>query len=118
MLEIDTSGNIKINRGDTFNVPLFIDASKNIFKSSRYIIEKDDKIIFSVFEGNMRCPIITKEYTVSDTNEKGDVIISFESADTKCLFPCIYFYEIKLVRKVDEKEQIITIVPRRKFVII
>ena len=35
MLEIDTSGNIKINRGDTFNVPLFIDASKNIFKSEQ-----------------------------------------------------------------------------------
>ena len=120
MLYIDSNGNIKLNRGDSFKLPLFIDASKDIFNSIRMPILENDKITFYLLEGN-NClcrSLIKKEFTITDVNDNGDIIISFDSEDTKYLCPGIYFYEIKLSRIKDNKESIVTIVPRRKFVII
>lgn len=120
MLSIDSNGNLKLNKGDTFKLPLFIDVSDNLFASVRLPLREDDKIIFNILEGN-NCfckPLIHKEFTLADTNENMDIIISFESTDTSWMCPGIYFYEVKFIRKVDNQEdKIITIVPRRKFVI-
>lgn len=119
MLEIDKNGNIKINRGDTFEIPLFIDIGESIFKSTRFAIRDGDIITFRLFESNAPkcCSLIEKECTVKDINENGDIILKFDHSDTG-LFPAIYYYEIKLERPVEEAESaFVTIVPRRKFVI-
>ena len=121
MLAIDCDGNIKVNKGDTFKVPLFIDISKDIFKSIRLPLRSTDKIIFNLLMGNncFCCPLIHKEFTLANTNENQDIIISFEHDDTACFSPGIYYYEIKFIRQIEnEEDKIITIVPRRKFTII
>lgn len=135
MLEIDKSGNIKVNRGDTFIVPLFIDISDNIFNSTRFPLHDNDILHFHLMEANAPFHkfLLKKRFTVEDINENGDVLIRFEHLDTEWLFPGIYYYEIKLQRvEPDEipenyteedwencpsNDTFVTIVPRRKFVI-
>lgn len=126
MLEIDTSGNIKVNRGDTFEVPLFIDISDNIFTSTRFKIHKDDVIYLHILEPNApwECPLLGKSFTYEDENEHNDILIKFDHKDTCCLFPGTYYYEIKLRRPNEPEPDLnpcddnyVTIVPRRKFVI-
>lgn len=120
MLSIDGNGTIKVTKGDTFKVPLFIDVSNNIFSAIRLPIKSTDKIIFNILEANS-CfckPLIHKEFTLADTNENLDIIISFEKSDTDWIFPNIYYYQIKFIREVENEEtKIITITPRRKFII-
>ena len=119
MLEIDKNGNIKINKGDTFEVPLFIDIGESIFRSTRFPLRDGDIITFRLFESNAPkcCSLIEKELTVENINENGDIILKFNHDDTD-LFPAIYYYEIQLERPVENEESaFVTIVPRRKFVI-
>ena len=124
MLAIDSNGNIKVTRGDTFEITLFIDVNNNIFKSTRFPLHEGDIIYFHILEGNrpFECPLLSKKFTYEDTNENNDIIIKFNHEDTFKLFPGIYFYEIKLQRPNGENndpsdDSYITIVPRRKFVI-
>jgi hypothetical protein len=125
MLEIDKNGNIKIARGDTFEVPLFINIDDDIFKDTRFPLKLNDEITFRLVESNMpNCyALLEKTFTYEDVNENNDIIIKFYHHDTCNLFPATYFYEIKLKRPnfkfQDESEDdaYITIVPRRKFVI-
>lgn len=119
MLEIDKNGNIKINKGDTFEIPLFIDIGESIFKSTRLTLRDGDIITFRLFEANApECySLIKKEFTVENINENGDVLLKFNHEDTQ-LFPAIYYYEIKLKRPVEnDMPAFVTIVPRRKFVV-
>lgn len=125
MLEIDTNGNLKVNRGDTFEIPLFIDIGDNIFTSTRFHIRKNDILYFHLLEANApwNKPLIRKEFTYEDENENNDIIIRFNHEDTCWLFPGIYYYEIKLQRPnepLDDNpcnDDYVTIVPRRKFII-
>lgn len=125
MLSIDNNGNIKLTRGDTFELPLFIDIGDNIFTSTRFRLHKGDIIYFRLFEANrpFGCPLLAKEFTYEDVNENNDIIIRFNHEDTNKLFPGIYFYEIKLQRPNKQEDEdpsddsYVTIVPRRKFVI-
>ena len=84
MLNIDRSGNITVNRGDTFKAPLFIDVSDDIFHSIRFPFSDNDKLYFYVVEPNcpLRQALIKKEYTKKDLNSNGDVIINFKHEDT------------------------------------
>lgn len=120
MLSIDCNGNIKVNKCDTFNVPLFINIGKDIFNDLRFEIQENDTVVFLLTEANLPLckAILKKQYDIKNVNENNDVIISFDSDDTKCLNPGIYYYEIKLIRKTDGKDIIVTVVPRRKFVIL
>lgn len=122
MLTIDKNGNIKFNRGDTFEVPLFIDINTNIFKSTRLKWKAGDKVYFHVLENNkpFECPLFGKEFTYEDVNENNDIIVKFNHKDTNWLFPGTYYYEVKLSRPSDregEEPNILTIVPRRKIII-
>lgn len=122
MLDIDNNGNIKVNKGDAFQLPLFIDIGDDIFHSTRFTFRENDVIYFRVLEGNMpcECPLISKELHYQNLNENGDIIVSFDSDDTNWLFSGIYFYEVKLKRpaeNTDEKDTFITIIPRRKLII-
>lgn len=122
MLVIDKNGNMKFNRGDTFEVPLFIDINTSIFKSTRLKLKVGDKIQFHVLENNkpFECPLFGKEFTYEDVNENNDIIVKFTNSDTNWLFPGTYYYEIKLVRPSEiegEEDAVITGVPRRKMII-
>ena len=84
MLDIDRSGNITVNRGDTFNVPLFIDCNKNIFYSVRFPLKEGDKIFFFLVEPNasIRHYLLKQTYTKEDVNENGDIMLKFLNQDT------------------------------------
>lgn len=119
MFDVDKNGNIKVNKGDTFNVPLFIDIGENLFISTRFVLKEGDEVTFRLFEANAPecCSLIKKTLTKIDANDYGDILIGFDHGDTDNLFPGIYFYEIILKRPQEPKDAYITIVPRRKFVI-
>lgn len=122
MVTVDNSGNITISRGDTFKLPLFIDCNKNIFNSIRFPLKEGDKIFFFLVEPNtsIRHYLLKQTYTKEDINENGDIILKFINRDTSWIAPGTYYYEIKLQRQWEEafKDALVTIVPRRKFIIL
>ena len=91
---------IELHRGDSFQLPLFINAGDK-FDFKRYLLRPGDKIYFSVAEPNQpwEHSLIKKIFTRRDFNEKGDIIIRLEPKDTEYVMPGKYFYEIKLVTK-------------------
>lgn len=122
MLTIDNNGNLKFNRGETFEVPLFIDIGDNIFKSTRFRFHLGDRIFFHILEGNapFERPLLDKKFTYEDTNENNDIIIKFEHKDTDWIFPGTYYYQVMLLRlsnTEDEEDEYITLTPRRKMII-
>lgn len=121
MLNISRSGNISINRGDTFKIPLFIDCSKDIFNSIRFPMQDGDEVYFYLVEPNtsFKCPLIKQIYTKEDTNENGDVILKFAHKDTNWIVPGTYYYEIKVRRKLKKgfEDALITVATRRKFIV-
>lgn len=131
MLYIDKNGNIKINRGDTFEVPLFIDVCSNILHSIRYPWKVGDEVILHVMEANkpFECFLLGKSFTYEDLNENSDIIVRFDHEDTNFMVPNTYFYEVKLIHHPDEnsdsgndseesEDVVVTIVPRRKFIVL
>lgn len=122
MLAIDNSGNITVNRGDTFQVPLFIDISANIFNSIRFPLHEGDKIFFFLVEPNtsLNHALLMQTYSKDDINENGDIVLKFVHKDTDWISPGTYYYEIKVQRQLEEgaEDDILTVVPRRKFIIL
>ena len=110
---------ITMNRGDSFYIPLVINAGTKSLPDY-YTITDKDTIYFAVEEPNQpfEFAIIRKTFGVEDLVD-GNVLIKLDSKDTECLLPGQYYYEIKIRHIEDEdKEYIDTIVPRRKFNII
>lgn len=97
MLEISSNGIITFNRGDTWELPLFINLSDRM-DSLRYELTDNDTIYLGVMEFNQpwELAIIRKKYTKADLNSNGDIIISFASTDSEYLHPGVYYYEVKL----------------------
>ena len=118
MFDISNNGIITITRGDTASAPLFLNEGTKL-NPIRYVLADTDKVYFGVSEAH--CPfenaLIRKVFTKDNLNENGDVVINFETKDTQCLLPNTYFYEIKLVRQIDEQQFVDTVVVRSKFVI-
>ena len=122
MFRIDTNGNILVNRGDTFITPLFLDKSKSFTEIKRFRLRAGDILFFGVMEANVPFEegLIRKAYAVADENSFGDIVVTFNSDDTRELLPGTYFYEAKLYRPAIEsgdQDIVITVVPRRKFII-
>lgn len=123
MFLIANNGIITMNSGDSFCVPLFINAGSALHPV-RYKLKENDKLYFGVAESNQRFSdsIICKTFTDLDLNEYGDVIVKFCPDDTLNLLPGTYWYEVKLLRTNAENtcclEQIDTVVKRTKFVIL
>ena len=133
MLYIDDNGNIKVNRGDTFEVPLFVDVCSNILYPVRFPWKRGDTISIHVMEPYkpFELYLLGKEFTCDDLNENEDIIVRFDHEDTNFLIPGTYYYEAKLIRPwspdqdprgeatpEDERhDSYITIIPRRKFII-
>ena len=123
MLEIDINGNITVNKGDTFEAPIFMDINESKFDSSRLPVEDGWLLYFGVMEANMpfALSLVKKTLTKDDLNEHGDFVVKFSHDDTRCLMPGPYFYEAKLFIPGDEsgeEDKIITVVPRRKFTLL
>jgi hypothetical protein len=87
---------ITINRGDTFERPLFLNKGTEL-KPIRYELKTDDRVYLAITEPNQpfENAILKKVYGRENTNINGDVVIRLESEDTESLIPGQYYYTIK-----------------------
>ena len=128
MFNIQNNRIITIVRGDTIEIPLFINANTDLDPIS-YPFGFNDKVYFVIMESHQdfNCGVVRHEYGYEDLNESGDIVIKLSHDDTVNLLPGDYFYEIKLLTRTTEevngqtlilKEELDTIVPRTKFIIL
>ena len=112
---------IRLNRGDSFEAPLFIN-NGDCLNPERYYIEEGDKVYFALMEPNKfwEQAILKQIYTIDDEKtEEGDLIIKITPDETEYLTPGTYYYEIKLVKYIDGKaDRVRTVVPHTLFYIL
>lgn len=120
MFSISDNSIINVTRGDSFELPLFLNKGTNV-NPMRYELNDMDEVYFAVMEYNQpfETALIRKKFTSKDLNENGDVMVRFYHEDTAQVLPDMYYYEVKL-RKFDEKThryEVHTVVPKTKFFI-
>lgn len=125
MIDLSRNGIIEVNRGDSFELPLFINQGTDITPVRYNMKNSNSEVYVGVMEPNQpfERAIIRKKYTKDDVNENGDIVIKFSSNDTVCLLPGKYYYQIKikLYNNYDNNKEdcnINTIVPMTQFIIV
>lgn len=125
MIDLSRNGIIEVNRGDSFELPLFINQGTDIAPFRYNMKDSNSEVYVGVMEPNQpfERAIIRKKYTKDDVNENGDIVIKFSSNDTVCLLPGKYYYQIKikLYNNYDNNKEdynINTIVPMTQFIIV
>lgn len=115
MFELTDDQMIYLSRGDTCSFTLIILTGNNL-QNYRYRIKENDEVYLGVTEHNecFENAILKKKYTIADVDENGDVVISFNHNDTKCLEEGTYYYTIKLA----SGEDVETIVDKNRLFII
>lgn len=117
MIYISNNGFVRMTRGDSFDVPLFIDRGTMCAPVRFYIKDHPESTVYlGVMEPNQdfENAIIRKKYTsTSLQNEYGDLIISFCPQDTQCLLPGKYYYSFKI----QTNTRVDTIIPKTEFFI-
>ncbi len=124
MFEISNNGIIKINRGDSFSLNVFINIG-TVIKPIQYVLKDDDRVYFALMEPNQpfEHALMRREFTREDLDVDANVDMRFDSEQTEYLLPGTYYYMIKLTRKEYDfkSEKIVTIVdtiiPKTKFII-
>mgnify|MGYP006978912815 CR=1 FL=1 len=119
-LTIDQNNILSVTRGDTFEVPLFINQGNDL-KPMRYTVNDKDEIYLAVMQPDQyfENAILKKKYTKADINSYGDIVIRIEHDDTKCLIPGKYYYQVKgKIYNLDtDKIDVNTIIQRTEFFI-
>lgn len=125
MIDLSRNGIIEVNRGDSFELPLFINQGTDITPIRYNMKNSNSEVYVGVMEPNQpfERAVIRKKYTKNDVNENGDIIVKFSSNDTVCLLPGKYYYQIKikLYNNYDNNKDdcnINTIVPMTQFIIV
>ena len=126
MLTIDSNCTISMNRGDTADIPIFINITQDKLNLVRYTLTENDVVYVCVAEPLQKWEdaLIKKVYTINDLNENGDIVLHLDVLDTEYLAPGTYRYEVKLVtydNRFAEDRVIVsvsTVVPRKKFIIV
>lgn len=107
MFDLTDDQMIYLSRGDTCSFTLVILTGDNL-QNYHYVLTGNEKIYFGVTEANecFENSILKKVFTADDVDEDGNVVMSFNHDDTKCLEEGTYYYTIKLVSG-DEVETIV-----------
>lgn len=121
MLDVSRNNQIAVTRGDSFEVPLFLNAGSDV-NPVRYVLDDKDQIFLGIMEPNscFENAIVKKVYTKADFNDNEDVVIKIDHEDTACLMPGKYYYQIKAKFVTDsENDKFIvnTVVPKTEFFI-
>ena len=117
---------IRINCGDTFELPVYIPNKKEYIVPHR--LEKDkEAVYFAIMYPHQRFEdaIILKGYTTEDQGEDGYINVKLTANDTRRLQPGVYYYTVKLQRggtldvidDFDDPEEVRTIIERTKFIV-
>lgn len=112
---------IQINRGDTFEFDFTI--NDETASDGRYILKNDDVLYFGIMDPHQpfENALVKKRFTKDDCDAAGNLTITIRPEDTIDLVPGIYYYCIKLHKLQDTEEdyidQVLTIIPKTKFVI-
>ena len=112
------NGIITINRGDTVDI-LYPLKHGNRLELENFNFNSKSEIYLGILEPKQpwEFALIRKKYTIEDLDANNNLKLHLDRIDTINVLPGLYFYEIK-VRLLDEdKETIITVIPRRKFYI-
>lgn len=125
MFDIANNGIIRINRGDSFSLDVFINVGTCI-EPIQYILQPGDSVYFALMEPNQpfEHALMRREFTNVDLDEDDRVIMNFSSDQTEYLMPGTYYYMIKLRRLESLGESgeentyaVDTIIPKTKFII-
>lgn len=112
---------IDMNRGDSRSFTIFINKGSKL-EPIRYILQEvADKLVFYLTKAQdaFEDAILVKELTSNDLNSDGDAVINFMPEDTLDIESGVYFFEVKLFHKTcDNKEEVQTVIPKRRFTIL
>lgn len=120
MFNVSFNNIIQVNRGDSFTVPLFINTGDD-FDPKQYVLQEGAEVYVGVMEPNQAFEnaIIRKKYTHEDVDANGNINIVFDTNDTVCLIPGLYYYQIKIKLPLDDGSYAInTIVQKTQFYIL
>ena len=117
---------IKINRGDSFELPIIIPNKSDYAKP--YLLTVSDAVYFALMYPNQRFEdaILVKGYSLAEQDvATGEIILKIIPNDTRALAPGVYYYTVKLQRggtlevidDFDEPDEVRTIIERTKFII-
>jgi len=105
---ITKDNKVSMTRGDSWEVPLFLNKG-TAMKPLRYYLQDEDKVYLAIMEPNQpfEQAIVKKVFTNKNINRNGDVVVRIEPEDTACLKPGKYFYQIKakFIKNVHTLEQ-------------
>lgn len=121
MFRIEINGNVCVNRGDTFEMPLVFDATRLDGETEKLALKTGDELTFRlVYPNSCGCkPALEKTHIVEADGE--EISFAFEHSDTADLTPQTYYYEVKLRRpnsEEDKEDYHATLTSRRKFVVL
>lgn len=119
MFDISKNGIIRINRGDSFSLNVFVNLG-TCLEPIQYRLEAGDKLYFALMEPNQpfEHALMRREFTNENLDEDDNVVMNFSSNQTEYLLPGTYYYMIKLVRKDSDDNDIVdTIITKTKFII-
>ena len=126
MFDVSNNDIIRINRGDSFSLDIFINLGTSI-EPIQYVLQPGDSVYFALMEPNQpfEHALMRREFTNADLDEDDKVIMNFSSEQTEYLLPGTYYYTIKLRRLEslgesgeENKYSVDTIIPKTKFIII
>lgn len=119
MFSLNTYNIISMHKGDDLEIVLTLDCGDNLCPI-RYELGENDIVYFAIMENcqSFENALVRKVFTKDNLDENKDVVITLTPNDTICLLPTDYWYEIKLKRISNDKEEIHTVVPKTKFTIL
>lgn len=99
MFNIAFNGIITVNRGDSFTIPLALNAGTTL-DPMQYDATETSYLYFAVMEPNQpfETALIKKKYRILDMerDEDDQLLIKFKPQDTQCVLPGKYYYQVKV----------------------
>lgn len=99
MFNIAFNGIITVNRGDSFTIPLTLNAGTTL-DPMQYDATATSYLYFAVMEPNQpfETALIKKKYRIHDMerDEDNQLLIKFKPQDTQCVLPGKYYYQVKV----------------------
>ena len=118
MFSLNDIGQIRLSRGDTLTLPIYINQGTSMDRII-YTLADNDELYFAIMEPNQpwEQAIVKKKYTCKDNTEDSGILLMINPEDTMCLLPGLYYYQIKVrVFDLDRNTYIVnSIIPKTQF---